>query len=188
MQIKTALSVALISFLLGCNQPSGNIADRKGESWKERFDKELPLLGHRNWVLVVDKAFPMQTSPGMEVVNTNEKLLPVLDYTLHQMRSSSHVKPIIYVDKEIKFITEDAARGVNSYKAGLKKILGDETPESILHDSVFVKLDAASRLFKIFILKTNEVIPYSSVFLQLDCAYWNAASEKHLRDSMNAAR
>ncbi len=28
--------------------------------WKQQLNKELPLLGHRNWILVVDKAFPLQ--------------------------------------------------------------------------------------------------------------------------------
>jgi hypothetical protein len=47
-------------------------------------------------------------------------------------------------------------------------------------------LDAASKLFKVFILKTDEVIPYTSVFMQLDCGYWNTESEKHLRERMKA--
>jgi len=47
-----------------------------------------------------------------------------------------------------------------------------------------VKIAKASELFRIVVLKTEQVIPYSSVFLQLDCKYWPAENEKQLRESM----
>ncbi|WP_449438014.1 hypothetical protein [Pedobacter steynii] len=56
----------------------------------------------------------------------------------------------------------------------------------MLHDSVFRKLDTESKLFKVLVIKTNETIPYTSVFLQLDCAYWNGEKEKQLRDALSA--
>jgi len=158
-----------------------------GSGWKQQLDKELPLLGHRNWILVVDKAFPMQTSPGMEVINTDEKLLPVLRYTLQRIHESTHVKPIVYTDKEIGYITEAQSPGVEAYKSQLKDILGTAGAQSLLHDSVFVRMDASSKLFKILVLKTNETLAYSSVFLQLDCAYWNAEKEGQLREAMKGA-
>ena len=64
------------------------------------------MLGHRNWVLVVDKAFPEQNALGMEYIYVNEGLLPVLKQVLTQINLSNHVKPIIYQDKEVGFITE----------------------------------------------------------------------------------
>jgi hypothetical protein len=158
-----------------------------GSGWQQQLDKELPLLGHRNWILVVDKAFPMQTSPGMEVINTDEKLLPVLRYALQRIHESTHVKPIIYTDKEIGYITETQSPGVGAYKSQLKDVLGSMGVQSLLHDSVFVRMDASSKLFKILVLKTNETLAYSSVFLQLDCAYWNAEKEGQLREAMKSA-
>ena len=186
MRITMTCCLMLIFFTYGCNDHLPGTEGMATLNWKQQLDKEMPLLGHRNWVLVVDKAFPMQTSQGMEVINTNERLLPVLKYTLEKLESSGHVRPIIYTDKEINFITEEAAKGVNNYKSELKKTLGEQNIQSILHDTVFVKLDDASKLFKVLVLKTNEVIPYTSVFLQLDCAYWDAGKERALRDSMNA--
>lgn len=181
---------------LSCRQPGG--AEAPGgagvgsgvdvdSGWKQQLDRELPLLGHRNWILVVDKAFPMQTSPGMEVINTDEKLLPVLRYTLQRINESTHVRPIIYTDKEIGYITESQSPGVGAYKSQLKDVLGKLGQQSLLHDSVFVRMDASSKLFKILVLKTNETLAYSSVFLQLDCAYWNAEKEEQLRASMKSA-
>lgn len=181
------LSAIVIAFFfmacISCNQPATNTADTQTD-WKQQLNKELPLLGHRNWILVVDKAFPMQSSSGMEVINTGEGLLPVVKYTLGQINTSTHVKPIIFTDKEINYITEAQSPGVGNYKVQLKDILGSLPVQSLLHDSVFTKMDASSKLFKVLVLKTNETFAYSSVFIQLDCAYWNADKEKQLRDAM----
>jgi len=39
----------------------------------------------------------------------------------------------------------------------------------------------------VLVLKTRMAIPYTSVFLQLDCQYWSADSEARLREAMKAA-
>lgn len=176
--------------LISCNQSKTNEVTQEDKNWKKQFDQRLPLLGHRNWIVIADKAFPEQNAAGMEVINTNENSLIVLKYVLQQVNSSGHVKPIIYRDKELEFITEAQVKGVESFRTESEKLLNigktsESKPQTILHDSVFAKLDQASRFFKIVVLKTNETIPYSSVFLQLDCSYWNAEKEKQLRAKMN---
>ena len=44
----------------------------------------------------------------------------------------------------------------------------------------------SSKTFRVLIIKTTLTIPYTSVFLQLDCAYWSAAAESRLRAKMAA--
>lgn len=165
---------------LSCKQAT-NI---KKESWQQQFDEQLQLNGHRNWILVVDKAFPQQ--PGMHIINTHEKLLPVLETVLIKINHSTHVKPVIYNDAELEFINDSLAPGVSSYKQQLKKVLNGAMVQSLLHDSVFIRMDKAARLFSITVIKTEEVIPYSSVFLELDCAYWSGDKEKQLREIMKS--
>jgi len=155
------------------------------KSWQDQFNTELQLMGHRNWILVVDKAFPLQTAPGIEVINTGESLQDVLQFTLQKIDRSLHVKPIIYTDKELEYITPQMVPYIDNYKKQLQKNLKDIVPMTLLHDSVFVKIDKASRLFKVLVLKTEEIIPYSSVFLQLDCRYWAPEKEKGLRETMS---
>lgn len=177
--------VAMV-LLIGCNTASTPTAKQEANDWQESFDEQLQLNGHRNWILVVDKAFPQQ--PGMKIINTNQKLLPVLETVLAKIKSSTHVKPIIFNDAELQYITDSLAPGANQYKADLQKVLANYNTNPLLHDSVFVKMDAAARLFTITVLKTEEVIPYSSVFLQLDCGYWGAEQEKKLREIMKASQ
>jgi len=185
---KNRLFLIVAIAILSCNQSSSDKANQLAtvatKDWKQQFNETLPLLGHRNWIIVVDKAFPQLNAPGMEIINTNEKLLPVLKYVLKQVNASAHVKPIIYSDKELSFITEDQAKGVKQFINESQQLFNGQPVQTILHDSVFTKLDEASKLFKVLVLKTNETIPYSSVFLQLDCAYWNADKEEQLRNKM----
>lgn len=154
------------------------------KNWKEQLNAELPLLGHRNWILVVDKAFPAQTAPGIKIINTGESLQDALKYTLQKIDRSLHVKPIIYTDKELGYLTSEMVPYIENYKKELANNLKGIEPQTLLHDSVFVKIDKASKLFQIIVLKTEEVIPYSSVFIQLDCRYWSGEKEKALRELM----
>jgi hypothetical protein len=199
--MKKIISLAFLFVIAGCNQqqssPESGLQSRASRiDWKQQFESSLPLLGHRNWIVVADKAFPQQNAAGIEYINTDEELLPVLEFVLGKINASTHVRPIIFRDKELEFITEDQVKGVGAFRTLSEKAFHSsatpkESPvgkagafQTLLHDSVFVKLDAASKLFRVLVLKTNGTIPYSSVFLQLDCAYWNANQEHQLRESM----
>jgi hypothetical protein len=180
------LSVILIAwfFMNGCATPVPENKFKSEVSWKTEFNSLLPLLGHRNWILVVDKAFPMQTSQGMTIINTGENLVPVLKYVLDQIDGSTHVRPAIYHDTELNYLTSDQVPGKDAFLSSVNQVLGNLIPVPILHDSVFVKIDAASKLFKVVVLKTEETIPYTSVFIELGCKYWSGENEKELRKRM----
>lgn len=152
--------------------------------WKQQLETQLPLLGHRNWIMIVDKAFPMQTAQGVNMLYAEEKLLNVLKYTLERIDENSHIKPIIFTDKELDFINHDLVPGIEDYKFSLYHVIDKFNVQVIPHDSVFMKIDKASKLFKILVIKTNQVIPYSSVFIELDCNYWSKEKEKQLRQLM----
>ncbi len=40
------------------------------------------------------------------------------------------------------------------------------------------------KTFHILVLKTRMTIPYTSVFIRLECGYWSADAEKRLRAAM----
>lgn len=181
-----ALLLMITAIFISCRQTASTNTQAADaiNGWKRTFNETLPLLGHRNWIIIADKAFPWQNAGGIEYINTNEKLLPVLDYVLKQVNASPHVKPIIYRDKELNFITQDQSNGIKNFAAQSQQLFGGQPVQTLLHDSVFSQLDAASKLFKIVVLKTNETLPYTSVFLQLDCKYWDSKKEAQLREVM----
>ncbi|MEI6275618.1 MAG: hypothetical protein WCP08_06495 [Prolixibacteraceae bacterium] len=184
MQKFSLLLFLLALFCTSCDFFVNGKSSVAEKGWKEQLNDELPLLGHRNWILVVDKAFPAQTASGIKVINTGESLQDVLQFTLQKIDRSLHVKPIIFTDKELEYITPAMVSYIGDYKKQLQKTLNGVEPQTLLHDSVFVKIDKASKLFKVIVLKTEEVIPYSSVFLQLDCRYWSPEQERALRELM----
>jgi hypothetical protein len=158
----------------------------KGQTmyWTQEFDRLLPLLGHRNWILVVDKAYPWQSAPGITTLDTQAPLPDVLARVVSALRAAPHVKPVFYTDRELGFITEAMAPGVEAYRSEAARILEGMQTQTLLHDSVFAKLDQASKLFNVVVLKTDCALAYSSVFIELDCGYWSAGNEKALREAM----
>lgn len=175
-------SMLILLFFSACDTKKKTTETQ--ERWKSAVAEKLPLMGHRNWILVVDKAFPLQNGEGIEIIYTNEQLLPVLSHLLLSLEKSDHVKPIIYTDEELNYLQTKHVKGLSTYKKGLNDLVKG-AQKTMLHDSVFTKIDQASKLFKILVLKTNEIIPYSSVFLELDCQYWNDEKENNLRKRMN---
>ena len=152
--------------------------------WKDILEKDLHLLGHRNWILVVDKAFPEQSSAGMKYLYVEQDLLPTLEHVLQALDGSTHVKPIIYQDKELSFINEAQVKGIEQFRSDAAKLLDGRGVQTLLHDEVFGMLDESSSLFRVLVIKTNCTLPYTSVFLQLDCSYWGPEQESILRERM----
>jgi hypothetical protein len=153
-------------------------------SWQTKLKQELPLLGHRNWIVIADSAYPWQTAQGIETINTGATQLEVVKAVFDALSHVRHVKPTIYLDAEMAHVPEADASGITAYRDELTKLLGQREAQSLPHEKIIAKLDEAGKSFHVLLLKTNLTIPYTSVFLQLDCDYWNADAEKRLRAAM----
>jgi len=190
------LRSAFIFFFFICFLSSGSNAQAGARptsapitDWQLRLHKEIPLMGHRNWIAIVDSAYPLQTSEGIETVETNWDQLDVVRRVMHEVVESPHLRPVVFTDAELKVVPEDDAPGVTYYRDSLDHFLdsfGSEKFErqSLLHEQIISKLDEAGKTFHILVLKTRMTIPYTSVFLRLDCGYWNDEQEKRLREKM----
>lgn len=163
---------------------TASAADRPSNDWRARLTKELPLLGHRNWIAVVDSAYPLQTSSGIETVETDSDQLEVVKTVLEQVGRTKHVRPVIFTDAELKLVPENDAVGVTAYRQALGNLLGKAEAQSLPHEEIISRLDEAGKTFHILVLKTKMTIPYTSVFVRLDCGYWTDDAEKRLRESM----
>jgi hypothetical protein len=157
------------------------------QSWRAKVAATLPLLGHRNWILIVDSAYPLQVSPGVETIETGASQVEVLRNVMAQLDRSPHVTPNIFLDAELPFLTDQTAPGVTAYRSDLQTILQNRPVQSLLHEQLLAKVDEAGRTFNILVLKTRMTIPYSSVFVQLDCKYWTEDAERQLRETMRSA-
>ena len=161
-----------------------DFAASAGTDWERRLASLLPQFGHRNWIVVADAAYPAQSSVGIETIVAGANQLAVLRKVLEAIAASNHVRANVYLDYELHFIPERDAPGVENYKKDLQALLGHSTLFQLPHDQIIQKLDQSAHVFKILILKTEMTIPYTSVFFELDCGYWNAESEERLREAM----
>jgi D-ribose pyranose/furanose isomerase RbsD len=155
--------------------------------WKARLSELLPLFGHRNWIVVADSAYPAQSKVGIETVVSGGDQLDVLRHVLDAITSSAHVRAKIYLDKELAFVSEIDAPGVDDYRRDLAIAIHGTHVQYVHHEQIIAKLDESAELFRVLLIKTEMTIPYTSVFFELDCGYWSAESEQRLRDAISAS-
>jgi len=156
------------------------------QSWQSHLKGELSLLGHRNWILIVDSAYPEQVGPGIETVETNADQLDVVRTVLTTLKSSIHVRPVIFMDAELPFVNDGKAPGASAYRTRIASVLHDYEVQSRLHQSLIDEVAKDGTLYHVLILKTQLAVPYTSVFIHLECKYWSAENERDLRATMSS--
>jgi D-ribose pyranose/furanose isomerase RbsD len=184
---KAATRILVLSLALavcGASRARGQESIPHAANWQVKVNGMLPLLGHRNWILIVDSAYPLQISPGIETIETGEGLPEVTSYVLKVVDRSIHVRPDVYMDAELPFIAEADAPEVSRYQSQIRTAMGDRKVISLPHEQLLQKISEAGSSYKILVLKTNETIPYTSVFLRLNCKYWSDEAEARLREAM----
>lgn len=153
-------------------------------AWELELQRRLALFGHRNWIVVADAAYPAQSNPGIETIAAGTDQLPILEAVLGRIAASAHVRANIYIDQELEFLEEQDAPGIASYRRELRALLKDIGAQKLPHEQIIARLDQCAKVFKVLIIKTNLTLPYTSVFLELDCGYWSADAENRLRKAM----
>jgi D-ribose pyranose/furanose isomerase RbsD len=164
----------------------GAVAQQPSAVWQTRLAQVLPLLGHRNWIMIVDSAYPLQSSTGVETIETNTDQMEVIRQVLSAIDKSIHVRPIVYMDAELPYVPEKDASGVSAYREGIKSVLAGQKITSLPHEQIIAKVDDVGKTFHIVVLKTTMTVPYTSVFLQLNCKYWSDDAETQMRKAMGA--
>ncbi|HET7625691.1 MAG TPA: hypothetical protein VFM25_10550 [Verrucomicrobiae bacterium] len=135
--------------------------------------------------MIADSAYPEQISAGVETIYTGADQLDVLRTVLAALNQYQHVRPIVHLDAELSSVTDSQAPGVTAYRTELNRLLGNVPINRLPHEELISKLDEAGRTFRVVILKSNLKIPYTTIFLQLDCGYWSAQQEQSLRAAMS---
>ena len=154
--------------------------------WEDVLKDRLPLYGHRNWVVIADSAYPAQSSQGIETIVAGGDQITVLSKVFALLGECKHINPTIYTDQELNFVSEADAGGVTAYRGQLEQLLKGQNVHVLPHDEIISRLDRVGQMFRVLLIKTSLCIPYTSVFFELECGYWNAEAEKRLRASIKA--
>lgn len=172
---------------------SGDLGMNRAETvsplldWQQESLRRLPLFGHRNWIVVADSAYPHQSAPGIITLVADADQLTVVSWVLKEVAAFDHVQSSVYIDREIEFISEDDASGISLYRAQLAQLLKNMGTTRLPHDDIIARLDCQARTFSIVIIKTTMKLPYTSIFIELQCGYWSAEAEARLRTAMHNA-
>ena len=84
---------------------------------------ELSYLGARNWVVIAEAAFPIQSRHGLRVIRLHAEIPEVVDNVEQVIEEKYHVKPRLYVSSEAKDVPYDYAPGIKNYHEQLEQAL-----------------------------------------------------------------
>ena len=164
-------------------------ATSESHNWRNKLAAELPELGHRNWIVIADSAYPAQSRPGIETIATGASHIEVVKTAVDAINNSGHVRANVYLDAEMKYVSEEDAPGIDAYRKKLGALLGKDNEVTVLaHEELIAKLDEAAKTFRVLILKSKLTLPYTSVFLELDCGYWSPEAEHRLRQAIERTK
>ena len=180
-RVRIRLAAAALLLPL-CGALSGFAGEANG--WREQLEQRLPAFGHRNWICIVDAAYPAQTSPGVETLVTGADQLTVVRAVLSALKKAPHVKPVAVIDAELTAVAEADAPGIGVYRNDLERVLKGTGVERTPHEGIIRELDRAGSLVHVLVLKTTLTLPYTSVFLRLECGYWTPEAEARLRAAL----
>lgn len=175
-------------FALSCSNPVKKPANVEvnpaSQNWQAEVAKTLKLFGHRNWIVIADGAYPQQSNPAIKTITIDANQLEAVEFVSKSIENANHVTATIFTDKEMAFVSDEDAPGMEIYRTNLVNVLKGKPVKTMLHEDIIRELDVSAKLFNILVIKTNMTIPYSSVFFQLECGYWNVKAEENLRRNL----
>lgn len=183
------ISLIILCTLLSCSAPvqkeKNNGPNPEVQDWKSEVAETLKLFGHRNWIVIADGAYPQQSNTAIKTITIPASQLEAVNYVSQLIEEAGHVDANIFVDKELAYVPEKDAKGITAYRTKLDELLVGKPVKNMLHEDIIRELDESAKLFNVLIIKTDLAIPYTSVFYQLECGYWNAEAEENLRKTLN---
>jgi L-fucose mutarotase/ribose pyranase (RbsD/FucU family) len=157
-----------------------------GSLLMDQLARKLTLLGHRNWIAIVDAAYPHQSRPGIETIVSDRNLLAEVRDVLGAIEHAPHLRAEVMLDAELPRITDADAPGIVAYRTQLKEALKGLPVRSMPHDSILARLHEVSQTYSVIVIKTCATLAYASVFIELHCGYWSQDDEDRLRASLPA--
>ncbi len=153
-------------------------------TWHDRLNRAMPLLGHHNWIVLADPAYPFPSSPSIELAATDMSQTDLVKSVLDALTKAPHLRPIFYTDSELPYVAEEDANGISAFRAELGGLLKLYQVKSMPHEQLLSNIYTVSNTYHVLVLKSTTRLPYSSVYIELETGYWTPEAEKRLRAAM----
>ena len=169
--------------LLGCS--GGQSPESR---WAGLLGPELRAMGYRNWVVVADAAFPVYSRRGVRTLVVDGEIPELVDGVVQSVESVQNVTPRVYVAREMRHVPNDRAPGIDEHRKQLDKALHGHPMREMDYRSLSLMLEESTKTFSVLVLKTRTALPYTSVFIEMDTAYWDGESERDLQERLREER
>jgi L-fucose mutarotase/ribose pyranase (RbsD/FucU family) len=183
--MSSALSSILIAAVL-CSVGCGSL-EHSGD-WKGSVNQQVNQLGYRNWIVISEASFPAHSRPGTRQVIADAEVPEVVDYVLNAIERTQHVRPQVYLTREMRAVENDFAPGIDAMRERIRSSLHGHQPTELDQQSLITLLESAHLSYDVLVIRTPTALPYTSVFLELQPGYWDAESEDRLRQRINCER
>lgn len=156
--------------------------------WQTAVANQAAQLGYRNWIVIAEASFPAQNRTGIRQVPAEVEIPEALDYVLASLEQTQHVRPQIYLPRELRSVENDYAPGIEQHRKRMEGALHSHETAEIDQQSLLTLLEDANRSFDVLVIRTTTALPYTSVFIELQPGYWDAESETRLRERISRER
>lgn len=175
--------IAAAFMFCGCATPEYKLG------WNKKFNYRLPVMGKNNWIIISDSAYPAKRADGIETIATDKSLTSVLDYVLSSMDESGHAGATAWISAELEKIPDRDAMGIEEIYQEIWRQLNEAkiTTKTALEQEILEMVEDQAADYRVLVLKSTTQLPYTTVYLQLDCRYWDETREKRLRDALRVA-
>ncbi|BCU77793.1 RbsD/FucU domain-containing protein [Luteolibacter sp. LG18] len=164
------------------------LQEQPGSNWKSAVATQVNQLGYRNWIVVSEASFPAHSRTGVRQISAPVEIPEAVDFVLRTIEETEHVKPRVYVSREMRSVENDYAPGVDDLRKKIAASLHSRETTELDHEALLTLLEDANRSFNVLVIRTTTALPYSSVFMELQPGYWDGDSEAHLREKIQRER
>ena len=174
--------LAGIALLGGCAGLGG------GEGWKTEIALQTTQLGYRNWIVIAEASFPAHSRAGVRQVNSYQPVPVVLDEVLKALEQTEHVRPRIFLTRELRAVENDMAPGVDELREQLQVALHGHEAMELEQESLMTLVEDSRKSFDVLVIRTSTALPYATIFIELEPGYWDGESEQLLREKIQRER
>ncbi|MDB6080169.1 MAG: hypothetical protein JWO82_3916, partial [Akkermansiaceae bacterium] len=159
-----------------------------GSDWRGAVASQTAQLGSRNWIVISEASFPAQSRQGVRQIVANEEIPVVLDEVLRTLEQTEHVRPRIYLNRELRAVENDYAPGIDEFRKNLQGALHAHETTELEQQSLFTLLQDTTKSYQVLVIRTATALPYTTVFLELTPGYWDSEAEDKLRERIEHQR